>query len=48
MYLIVCSVGREVRRRPDPGPPLLTNSFRDPQLMAREARRLERWIDSFA
>ena len=27
---------------------LLTNSFRDPQLMAREARRLERWIDSFA
>jgi TetR/AcrR family transcriptional regulator, transcriptional repressor for nem operon len=25
---------------------LLTNSFRDPQLMAREARRLERWIDS--
>lgn len=27
---------------------LLTNSFRDPELMAREARRLERWIDSLA
>jgi hypothetical protein len=27
---------------------VLTNSFRDPQLMAREARRLERWIDSLA
>ena len=25
---------------------LLTNTLRDPQLMAREARRLERWIDS--
>jgi TetR/AcrR family transcriptional regulator, transcriptional repressor for nem operon len=25
---------------------LLTNSFRDPELMVREARRLERWIDS--
>ena len=25
---------------------LLTNPFRDPQLMAREGRRLERWIDS--
>jgi TetR/AcrR family transcriptional regulator, transcriptional repressor for nem operon len=25
---------------------LLTNTFRDPQLMQREARRLERWIDS--
>jgi TetR/AcrR family transcriptional regulator, transcriptional repressor for nem operon len=25
---------------------LLTNTFRDPQLMVREARRLERWIDS--
>ena len=25
---------------------LLTNSLRDPGLMAREARRLERWIDS--
>ena len=25
---------------------LLTNTFRDPELMAREARRLERWIDS--
>jgi TetR/AcrR family transcriptional regulator, transcriptional repressor for nem operon len=27
---------------------LLTNTFRDPGLMAREARRLERWIDSLA
>ena len=25
---------------------LLTNTLRDPQLMAREARRLERWIDT--
>ena len=25
---------------------LLTNTFRDPELMTREARRLERWIDS--
>jgi TetR/AcrR family transcriptional regulator, transcriptional repressor for nem operon len=25
---------------------LLTNTFRDPELMAREGRRLERWIDS--
>ena len=25
---------------------LLTNTFRDPELMLREARRLERWIDS--
>jgi TetR/AcrR family transcriptional regulator, transcriptional repressor for nem operon len=25
---------------------LLTNTFRDPQLMASEGRRLERWIDS--
>src|ERR671919_636475 len=25
---------------------LLTNTFRDPELMARESRRLERWIDS--
>jgi AcrR family transcriptional regulator len=25
---------------------LLTNTFGDPQLMRREARRLERWIDS--
>jgi TetR/AcrR family transcriptional regulator, transcriptional repressor for nem operon len=25
---------------------LLTNTFRDPALMTREARRLERWIDS--
>jgi AcrR family transcriptional regulator len=27
---------------------LLTNTFRDPQLMARQSRRLERWIDSLA
>jgi AcrR family transcriptional regulator len=27
---------------------LLTNTFRDPDLMRREARRLERWIDSLA
>jgi TetR/AcrR family transcriptional regulator, transcriptional repressor for nem operon len=27
---------------------LLTNTFRDPDLMSREARRLERWIDSLA
>jgi AcrR family transcriptional regulator len=27
---------------------LLTNTFRDPSLMQREARRLERWIDSLA
>jgi AcrR family transcriptional regulator len=27
---------------------LLTNTFRDPELMRREARRLERWIDSLA
>lgn len=25
---------------------LLTNTFREPELMAREARRIERWIDS--
>jgi AcrR family transcriptional regulator len=25
---------------------LITNTFRDPELMAREGRRLERWIDS--
>jgi hypothetical protein len=25
---------------------LLTNTFRAPELMARESRRLERWIDS--
>jgi len=25
---------------------LLTNTFREPELMRREARRLERWIDS--
>jgi TetR/AcrR family transcriptional repressor of nem operon len=27
---------------------LLTNTFRDPALMTREGRRLERWIDSLA
>ena len=27
---------------------LLTNAFRDPELMAVEGRRLERWIDSLA
>ncbi len=27
---------------------LLTNAFRDPELMAREGRRLERWVDSLA
>jgi AcrR family transcriptional regulator len=27
---------------------LLTNTFRQPELMEREARRLERWIDSLA
>ena len=27
---------------------LLTNTFRDPDLMAREGRRIERWIDSLA
>jgi DNA-3-methyladenine glycosylase I len=27
---------------------LLTNTFRQPELMVREARRLDRWIDSLA
>jgi TetR/AcrR family transcriptional regulator, transcriptional repressor for nem operon len=27
---------------------LLTNAFRDPELMAREGRRLSRWIDTLA
>jgi TetR/AcrR family transcriptional regulator, transcriptional repressor for nem operon len=27
---------------------LLTNTFSDPELMTREARRMERWIDSLA
>ena len=27
---------------------LFTNAFRDPELIAREGRRLERWIDSLA
>lgn len=30
------------------GVSLLTNTFRDPELMATEGRRLERWIDSLA
>ncbi len=30
------------------GVSLLTNAFRDPQLMVREGRRLERWIDDLA
>jgi TetR/AcrR family transcriptional regulator, transcriptional repressor for nem operon len=30
------------------GVALLANTFRDPELMAREGRRLERWIDSLA
>jgi TetR/AcrR family transcriptional repressor of nem operon len=30
------------------GVALLTNTFRDPNVMVREARRLERWIDSLA
>jgi hypothetical protein len=25
---------------------LLTNTFRDPDILAREARRLNRWIDT--
>lgn len=27
---------------------LLTNTLRDPEMMATEGRRLERWIDSLA
>jgi hypothetical protein len=30
------------------GTALLTNTFRDPDLMSREGRRLKRWIDSLA
>ncbi len=30
------------------GMALLTNTFRDPELMIREGRRLERWIESLA
>ena len=30
------------------GAALLTNTLRDPELMAREGRRLERWIDGLA
>ena len=30
------------------GASLLTNTFRDPQIMVTEGRRLERWIDSLA
>jgi TetR/AcrR family transcriptional repressor of nem operon len=28
------------------GAALLANAFRDPDLMARQARQLERWLDS--
>jgi hypothetical protein len=28
------------------GVALLTNTFRDPELMARQAHQLERWLDS--
>ena len=30
------------------GAALLANTFRDPELMARQIRRLERWIDSLS
>jgi TetR/AcrR family transcriptional regulator, transcriptional repressor for nem operon len=30
------------------GMALLTNTFRDPELMTREGRRLERWVDSLS
>ena len=30
------------------GVALLANTFRDPDVMAREGRRLERWVDSLA
>jgi AcrR family transcriptional regulator len=30
------------------GVALLTNTFRDPEMMSRESRRLERWVDSLA
>ena len=30
------------------GAALLANTFREPELMAREAKRLERWIDGFS
>ena len=30
------------------GMALLANTFRDPKLIVREGRRLERWIDSLA
>jgi len=30
------------------GSMLLANTFRDPELIARQARHLERWIDSLA
>jgi TetR/AcrR family transcriptional repressor of nem operon len=33
---------------PYQGVSLLTNTFRDPELMVRKGRRLERWIDSLA
>jgi AcrR family transcriptional regulator len=30
------------------GVALLTNTFRDPEMMSRESRRLERWVDSLS
>ncbi len=30
------------------GAALLSNTFREPELMAREAKRLERWIDGLS
>jgi TetR/AcrR family transcriptional regulator, transcriptional repressor for nem operon len=30
------------------GVALLVNTFRDPEMMVREGRRLERWVDSLA
>jgi AcrR family transcriptional regulator len=30
------------------GVALLTNTFREPEMMSRESRRLERWLDSLA
>jgi TetR/AcrR family transcriptional regulator, transcriptional repressor for nem operon len=30
------------------GTALLANTFREPELMAREAKRLERWIDGLS
>ena len=30
------------------GAALLTNTFREPEVLVRQSRRLERWIDSLA